>query len=295
MPIDIARYHGWNGPRRSPWLASMAIVRTGLVQVFRRKAYWVVLLLALTRFLLFWSIIYGVTQAQLPQRMRQGLLERLNFSAQPQPGQTDGYVLFMAGQGIVVMMLLAFTGSLLVGGDFRQGALPFYLSRRIERRHYIVGKLAAVATIVTLMTTLPALALFVEYGMFTTSTLYWLENWRVVAGVLVYGGVMALVLSSLLVSLSAWLQRTAPIVVAWSSLFVLLRGMRLVLAGKDAPYWNLIDLWQDMHVVGRLAFDKIPNESDRRVAYWAVAVLAGVCAVSLSALVHRVRAVEIVK
>jgi hypothetical protein len=295
MPIDIARYHGWNGPRRSPWLASVAIVRVGLVQVFRRKAYWVVLLLALMRFLFFWAIIYGITQLELPPRMRQGLLERLNFSAEPQPGQTDGYVLFMAGQTIVVMMLLAFTGSLLVGGDFRQGALPFYLSRQIDRRHYIVGKLAAVATIVTLMTTLPALALFFEYGMFTSSSRYWLENWRVVAGVLVYGGVLAVVLSSVLVSLSAWLQRTAPIVVAWSSLFVLLRGMRSILADRDSPYWNLIDLWYDMQVVGRLAFDKLRDETEQRVAYWAVALLAAVCALALTALVHRVRAVEIVR
>jgi len=214
MPIDTARYHGWKGPRRSPWLAALAIVRVALVQVFRRKAYWVVLLLALTRFLFFWAIIYGVTQLELPPRMRQGMLERFNFSADPQPGQDDGYILFMAGQSVVVMMLLAFTGSLLVGGDFRQNVLPFYLSRRIDRRHYIVGKLAAVSTIVTLMTTIPALALFVEYGMFTSSTRYWLDNWRVVVGVLVYGGVLAVVLSTVLVSLSAWLERTAPIVVA---------------------------------------------------------------------------------
>ncbi len=294
MPIDTARYHGWKGPRQSPWLATLAIVRVALVQVFRRKAYWAVLLLALTRFLFFWAIIYGVTQLELPPRMRQGMLERFNFSADPQPGQDDGYILFMAGQSIVVMMLLAFTGSLLVGGDFRQNVLPFYLSRRIDRRHYIVGKLAAVATIVTLMTTLPALALFVEYGMFTSSTRYWLENWRVVVGVLVYGGVLAVVLSAVLVSMSAWLERTAPIVVAWSSLFVLLRGVRSVMVSEDSPYWNLIDLWRDMHVVARLAFDKLGDDTERRVAYWAVAVLAGVCGVALAALARRVRAVEIV-
>jgi hypothetical protein len=78
-------------------------------------------------------------------------------------------------------------------------------------------------------------------------------------------------------------------------LFVLLRGMRSILADRDSPYWNLIDLWYDMQVVGRLAFDKLGNEAERRVAYWAVAVLTGVCILALTALVHRVRAVEIVR
>jgi hypothetical protein len=295
MPIDTARYHGWRGPRHSPWRASLAIVRVSLTQIFRRKAYWLVLIVALLRFLFFWMMIYGVTQADLPRRMRQALLERFNFSADPQPGQDDGYILFMAGQSVVVMMLLAFTGSLLVGSDFRTNTLPFYLSRRIGRRHYIVGKLLSVAAIVSLLTTLPALALFVEYGMFTSSTRYWFENWRVVVGILVYGAVLAGVLSILLVSISAWLKRTAPIAVVWSSLFVLLFGLRFVLTGNSSPYWKLIDLWNDMQIVARLAFNKLNSETEQRVAYAACALLATVCAVALVSLIRRVRAVEIVK
>ena len=58
----------------------------------------------------------------------------------------------------MVMLLLAFSGSLLVGSDFRDKSLPFYLSRRIDRRHYIVGKLLAVSSIVAMLTMLPALA-----------------------------------------------------------------------------------------------------------------------------------------
>ena len=55
------------------------------------------------------------------------------------------------------MILLAFSGSLLVGTDFRNKSLPFYLSRRVDRRHYIVGKLLAISVIVSLLTTIPAL------------------------------------------------------------------------------------------------------------------------------------------
>ena len=63
----------------------------------------------------------------------------------------------MQQQSVVVMILLAFSGSLLVGSDFRMKSLPFYLSRRVDRRHYIVGKLMAISVIVSLLTTVPAL------------------------------------------------------------------------------------------------------------------------------------------
>ncbi len=67
MELDRAHYHGWRGELRTPWAACLAIVRVALVQVFRNKAYWLVLGLGTLRFLAFWSIIYAVTQFSLPK------------------------------------------------------------------------------------------------------------------------------------------------------------------------------------------------------------------------------------
>ena len=149
MQIDQAHYHGWQGQLQSPWMACLAIVRVALVQVFRNKAYWLVLGLGLLRFLAFWSIIYAVTQLTLPPEAEKMFLERFGFSAASRRWRrTTATSAFIEGQNVIVMILLAFSGSLLVGSDFRLGALPFYLSRRIDRRHYIVGKLLAVSSIV---------------------------------------------------------------------------------------------------------------------------------------------------
>lgn len=294
MPIDIARYHGWQGTRGTPWLGVAALVRVGLVQVFRRKSYWVVLGLGLVQFLTFWAVIWAVTQArELPDEARHGMLEVFGFSAEPPAGKENGYTVFIERQSIVVMILLTFTGSLLVGGDFRNGVLPFYLSRAIDRRHYILGKLLTVGVLVSLLTMVPALLLFVEYGMFTTSFDYWIKYWRIPLGLLFYGAVLSTTLSILLVTLSAYLQRVAPIAITWASLFVLLRLLRGLMRGGSI-YWGLIDPWRDMHFVGRLAFDQFRNDDERQFAYYAAGLLAAVCGVALMALVHRVRAVEVV-
>ncbi len=271
------------------------MVYVGLLQVFRRKSYWVVLAIGMGQFLAFWFVIWLVTQAkELPSEARENLLEIFGFSSTPREGRENGYSMFVERQNVVVMILLAFTGSLLVGGDFRNGSLAFYLSRSIDRRHYILGKLLTVGVLTSLLTTIPALLLFLEYGMFTSSFDYWLTHWRIPLALLFYGCVLSTVLSTLLVTLSAYLQRMVPIAITWASLFILPRILRNLMK-EQSIFWGLVDPWRDMNFVGRLAFDQLRNDKERLFAYWAAGLLAVVCAISLAALFRRVRAVEIVE
>jgi ABC-2 type transport system permease protein len=295
MGIDVAHYRRWKGRLRSPWMASLAIVRVALVQVFRRKAYWFVLALGLLNFLLFWSIIYAVTQFDIPLDAQQALLERFGFSPQAVSGQESGYLAFIDRQSLVVMILLAFSGSLLVGADFRLGLLPFYLSRRIDRRHYVVGKLLAISTVIALLTAVPALLLFVEYGMFTGSLDYWRDNWRVAASVVGYTAVMCLVLGLWLTALSAYLQRAAPIAITWASLFVLLRIVATQLSRAAGEVrWELLDPWRDLRFVGKLLLGLAETAQERELGWWAAGILAVTCGLALVALARKVRAVEVV-
>jgi ABC-type transport system involved in multi-copper enzyme maturation permease subunit len=296
MELDQAHYHGWKGRLQTPWMACLAIVRVALVQVFRNKAYWLVLGMGALRFLAFWTIIYAVTQLSLPADARRMFLKEFGFGEATDMNQSNGYIEFMEGQSVVVMILLAFSGSLLVGSDFRQGALPFYLSRRIDRRHYIVGKLLAVSSVIAILTVLPALLLFFEYGMFTSSTDYWIDNWRIPVSVLTFGAVICVVNSILLVTISAYLQRIVPITITWASLFLLLGRLGGYLYREThVDYWRLMDPWRDMRLVGRLCFGAFRDEADRQLAWWALAILGSLCAVALLALVHRVRAVDVVE
>lgn len=295
MGLDISHYHGWDGRLVSPWRSSLSIVRVALLQVFRRKSYWIVLALGLLNFLLFFSIIYGVTQFEIPPEAQQHLLDIFGFSSQPVPGKESGYIEFMKRQSIIVMVLLAFSGSLLVGSDFRFNSLPFYLSRRIDRVHYIFGKIVAVAAVVALLTLLPAFALWVEYGMFTSSSQYWFDSWRVLLSFVVYGLVLCVVLGILLVTISAYLQRVAPIAITWSSLFVMLATMAGTLHNvTDNRYWHLIDPWRCMRYTSRLIYDPAPEEGLQSLARWSVVILAITCSLALAALSRRVRAVDVV-
>ncbi len=296
MGIDIAHYHGWQGELESPWWGCLSLVRVAMLQVVRRRVYWFALALGLLNFLVFWSIIYATTQLPIPPEARGELLERFAFSTQPDIAKDSGYIKFMEGQSLIVMILLAFSGSLLVGSDFRTRALPFYLSRRIDRKHYIVGKLLAVSALIALLTSVPALALFIEYGMFTSSFDYWIENWEIALSILSYGLVLCLVLSIWIVTLSAYLQTIAPIAITWSCLFVLLAGMSgAIRSATGNRYWELLDPWRDIRFVGRLIFGGFDKPMDQELAVIATWIVAVTCTICLALLVRRVRAVDVVE
>src|SRR6185436_797777 len=121
------------------------------------------------------------------------------------------------------------------------------------RRHYIAGKLLATGAVISLLTVVPALLLFAEYGMFTGSTDYWTENLHVPAAILIYGAVLCIVLGLLLVTISAYVQRLIPIAILWAFLFVMLEplsGFLVEATGKEA--WRLIDPWKNMYRVANL-------------------------------------------
>jgi ABC-2 type transport system permease protein len=293
--LDVAHYHPWQGKLRSPWRATGAIVRVTLLQIARRKAYWIILAIGLAQFLVYWAVIYALTQMQMPEQAQSRMLAQFGFSPSSDDPQSTGYLDFMEQQSLVVMILLAFCGSLVVGADFRGGVLPFYLSRRIDRRHYIAGKLLAVGAAIWLLTVVPALLLFVEFGLFTSSLDYWIDNWRVIPAILGYGLVLGGALAIWSVALSAYLRKLVPIAVTWSSLFVLLSRLSTILRDTTGDRrWLLANPWLDIRLAGRLFFGVFRNRADEQLSHYAAAIVVGTCVLALVLLVRKVRAIEVV-
>jgi ABC-type transport system involved in multi-copper enzyme maturation permease subunit len=185
---------------------------------------------------------------------------------------------------------------MLVGSDYQQGGLVFYLSRPIGRRHYVIGKLAAIGSIVLLITTIPAFVLYIEYGVLMSSLEYFRENPRIVWGIVGYGLAMAVTLSVLLAAIASWVPRTVPLVMSWSCIFILLPVLADVMEHvSDNSRWLLLDLWRDLQLVGRWCFGSIREQRhENDLIPWAACIVLGVVVVASLAFLRRVRAVEIV-
>ena len=289
MKLDQAGYRAWDGQPRSAWWCCLSIVRVGLMLIFRRWVFWILMGLGLLNFLFHFAFIYLKATLAVQNENIAKFLDNYKVT-----GTGQAYADFMFAQASICALLLAFAGSTLIGSDYRQGGMVFYLSRRMGKRHYIVGKLLTIAAVVTIATTLPALVLFVEYGTLSNSFQYFLDNSRILGGILGYGAVLAIVQSLMIFAIAAWVPRTVPLVMTWLGLFVLLKGLADAMRAIDGNrYWLLLGIWDDMHRLGRWCFGSL-DPSRIPSAGYCLAVLLSLCVVSLVLIVRRVRAVEVV-
>src|SRR5437762_298759 len=184
MGPNLLHYRGWTGQFRGPGWAVLAIARIALSQVLRRKLFWVLYAFGLLFFFMFFfgQYLLAWVESQMDEevvnvmvfRTNPAEFARLGRVALQLNGSGEMYRNFFRFQGSMVIVILAMAGSILVGNDFQFGSLPFYLSKPLGRWHYLLGKFLAVGVFVNLMTTVPALLLFVQYGL--------LDSWQYFSG-----------------------------------------------------------------------------------------------------------------
>jgi len=318
-PLTVA-----DGRRHSViWPIAMAAVALSM----RRRLSWILYGLSLLVFLMFFFGQYLLSWAQGqtaettirigfirtdPTRLIGVLRDALHMN-----GGAQTYRNFVTLQGSMVVIVLALAGSVLIGNDFRCGSLAFYLAKPLARWHYLAGKGLAVALMVNLMTTLPALVLFVQYGFLDSWEYFVRDGQRLGAvsigsvriplqgpnpllfGIVGYGALLTVCLSIMLLATSCWLRKTVPLIMVWTTVFFFFRLVAVALVDGlqyDAR-WRLLDLWNDMTLVGGTCLG-LGSESFRSsrqpAAAEALVVLSMVCVACLIYLSRQIRAVEVV-
>jgi len=321
MALDLLGYRPWEGSLRSTHWSVWPVARFSLKMMFRRKLFWVLYLASLLNFFVFFAGIYLFSQIDPDMFGRnEGTGNLFGLAVQwsevkmrlqkslKLAGDADTYRNFIWLQGYFVMAILALAGSTLIGDDYRHGNLPFYLSKPMSRWHYLLGKFLAVGLFVTMLTTLPAVALYAESYLVTPG--YLQVHGRLIWGIMGYGFAVAATLSVLVVAMASWLRRTVPLIIVWSALLVFLRFLteRFVDRpnGSD-PRWRLFDLWNDLYIFGCWCLGTTPDLDSRmsgpgnRIlqaqpepwqAALALTVVIFLCLIYLD---RRIRAVEIVR
>ena len=287
--MSLALNKNDNFASRFAWFSVWPVARTAMHLVFRRKLFWLLLAIALLSFVFTFGAIYllATLKQELPQMARfiTSMLKDLD-------GSGTTYLNFMKLQGTVMMILLAFAGSVLAGNDHARGGFMFYMSRRITLVHYALGKLLAIGLFVLLITTVPALVLFFEYGLLGNFIEYFSENFQIVFGILGYGILLSVAIGLLLLALVSWMPRPVPLVILWGGLFVFLPILSRILAvalrdpevDLEEPSWRLLDIWNDLYIVGSKFFGV-----DLPLFNGAVIVICGVCLCSIMAIFFRLR------
>jgi ABC-2 type transport system permease protein len=298
---DLLCYRPWTGTFREPWLSVWPIARVALLVMLRRKLFWVLYLAGMLIFMMFFFGQYLAAFTETLSGPQQGgnLRQLIHQFVDFLDGTGKEYRAFIHYQGYIVMIVLALTGSVVIGNDVRYGSLPFYLSKPVAPAHYLIGKGLAVTFFINLMTTLPALILFIEFGLLYRYSYFW-DQAHLLLGILGYGALLTVSLTLVLLASALWLRHTVPLIMLWTTLFVLgrlLSGALVGLLGLD-PRWRLIDLWGDMFLVGNACLRMPANTiKPERQPSWeqAALVLAALGVLCLIYLVRRIRGVEVVR
>lgn len=112
---------------------------------------------------------------------------------------------FIGWQSMLALFMAAFVGPGLVSPDLANNALSLYLARPFSRLEYVLGKMSVLMILLSLMTWIPGLLLFLLQG--------YLEGWnwmgtnaRLASGLFFGSWVWIVVLALLALALSAWVK-----------------------------------------------------------------------------------------
>ncbi len=204
------------------------------------------------------------------------------------------FLRFLSIQGTLAFVLTSFVGPGLVAPDLANNALPLYLSRPLNRTEYVLGKMAVLIILLSLVTWVPLLLLFAfQTGLVGQSWMF--DNFRILMGILVGSGIWILIISLLSLALSAWVKWKP---VAGALLFgVFFAGAGFAEAINSILYtsWGtVINMTELIRIVWTWLF--LGVSANPAVSIWSAFVaLLAICAVCVWLLSRKIRAYEVVR
>lgn len=223
------------------------------------------------------------------------------------------YVTFQCGLAFFLNLLM---GPPLVSRDMANNAVPLYLSRPFSRSEYVLGKMSVLVLLLSLVTWIPGLLLFLFQSYLEGVGWMWANLWM--AGSIFVGCAVWIVMLSLIaLAVSAWVKWRVVASGALLGLFFIpsafgeiVNGLFLTRAGHLISFGALMNnIWLGLfglfvRQTGHVRGTRTDMLRDREFidvvliepplwASWLVLTL--VCAFFLWLLMRKVRAYEVVK
>ena len=198
-------------------------------------------------------------------------------------------------QGSLCFLLALAVGPALIAPDLRNNGLPLYLSRPFNRTEYVVGKMAVLVVLMSLITWVPGLLLFFFQSYLDGAG--WLgDNLRIGAALFVGSWIWILVLSLVALAVSAWVKWKPVARVTLLIVFFVLSGFAKALnEALDIQLGWLVSMWAAVQNVWAALFGQA-IDSDLAMPLWAAwLALAAGCSLCLWLLSRRIRAYEVVR
>ena len=209
-------------------------------------------------------------------------------------------------QSMLALFLAAFIGPGLVSPDLANNALSLYLARPFSRVEYVAGKMSVLVILMSLMTWVPGLLLFVLQG-YLEGWQWMVDNQRLARGMFFGAWIWILILALLALALSAWVKWKPAAGALMFGVFFVAAGFGATINAVQSTKWGHLlqvgtvvgQVWMWLFegdnptTSGAVFFRVTQGEELPLWCCWAaIAALAGIC---LYMLQRKIRGAEVVR
>jgi ABC-2 type transport system permease protein len=205
MAVYEHTYKPYEGKLTPAWSRFLVLPRYAYQDLFKYKLFTALFVLCYVCPLVYTGLIY--------LRHNVGALAAFGTNAieiaSALPISGGFFYIFICIQTFLAFIFTVIIGPVLISRDLANNALPLYLSRPFTRFEYIIGKMSALLILLSLITWVPGLLLFL-FNSYLEGGAWMSENlWIAVAIIMISFSCLTL-LSLLATAFSAWIKwRTA--------------------------------------------------------------------------------------
>jgi ABC-2 type transport system permease protein len=285
MAVYRRSYKPYAGTLTPGWSRFLVLFRYSRKSVFRSKVQTGLFVICFFFPLACLILIYLAHSASF--------LAKIGIPAQILSIDSKFFFRFMSVQGALAFLLTAFVGPGLVSPDLANGALPLFFCRPFSRTEYVLGKSSVLAVLLSEVTWIPGVVLFVMQASLAGASWAWSNLW--IAGSLILSSLLWIaVLSLLAMALSAWVKWR---IVAGALLLAVMffgagfgQAINAVLRTDFGYFFNLPYLMGTVWI----ALFQVDMEQSISMTQASVAILA-YCTACLWLLLRKVRAYEVIR
>ena len=309
MAVYEHLYGSYEGVSHTSLSRFLVIPRYALRDVFKSNLFTTIFILCFIYPLIAMILVYLRHNANALALLQINISELLPIDA-------SFFRTFLEVQGWFALILTVLVAPPLISRDLSNNALPLYLSRPLSRTEYVLGKMAVIVFLLSLITWIPGLLVFFFQASLAGLGWLWANLWMIGA---IVGGAMAwiILLSLLALAVSTIVKWRVVASGALLGLFfvpsafgAIVNNLFLTRAGHLVSMWATMNsIWyglfgifeqQTGRVTGRVQ-NPIYNSQVIDIILpepplWASwLVIATVCAICVWLLAYRVRAYEVVR
>ena len=203
------------------------------------------------------------------------------------------FFIFTNIQTSLAFLFTVIIGPVLISRDLANNALPLYLSRPFSRFEYIFGKMSVLLILLSLITWVPGLLLFL-FNSYLEGGGWMAENWWVATAIFTLSFSWLVILSLLATAFSAWIKWRTAASAALFAIFIIPTPIGFVTQRMfDTNKGHMLNLAMAFNGLSKhlLRLDWLGSSLSAGESWFVFAAYAALCLLMLS---RRVRAYEVV-